>query len=167
MESKILDFDFAVAAREVIEKYWETIGHYRSQGRSLSQIYIALSKRDGYEDRISFAAFKASYYRQRKLKCSGDAKRDPVTINKVAETAPLPEIPIKSNKNSKPSGEIQSPALSLTSNQTTPSLDAVEKADPEPEAKKSVKKSVGEFKRLELGGTIEEQQAIAAAYFNR
>ncbi len=163
MKSKILDLDFARAPREVIEEYWETIEYYRSQGRSLNQIYIALSKKDSFEDRISFAAFKGCYYKQRKLKRNGEAKRDPVAISKVAETVPLPEIPIKSNKNSKPSGEIQSPVLSESSNQATPSLDAVEKADAEPEAKKTV----GKFKRLELGGTIEEQQAIARAYFNQ
>lgn len=106
MKSKILDLDFAGAPREVIEEYWETIEHYRSQGRSLNQIYTALSKKDSFEDRISFAAFKGCYYRQRNLKRSGEAKRDPVAINKVAETVPLPEIPIKSDKISKPSGEI-------------------------------------------------------------
>lgn len=165
MKSKILDLglDFAGAPRAVIKEHWETIEHHRNKGITLNQIYIALSKKEGFEGRICFVAFKSCYYRQRKLKHSGEAKRDPVAISKVAETVPLPEIPIKSDKDSKPSGEIQSPALSVSSNQTTPSLDAVEKANPEHKAKKTV----GKFKRLELGGTIEEQQAIAAQYFNQ
>lgn len=163
MKSKILDLNFAGASREVIEEYWETIEHYRNQGRSLNQIYIALSKKDGFEDRISFAAFKTCYYKQRNLKRSGEAKSDPVAINKVAETAPLSEIPTKSDKISKPYGEIQPSVLSESSNQAKPSLDAVGKADSEHKAKKTV----DEFKRLELGGTIEEQQAIATEYFNQ
>lgn len=157
MKSKILDLglDFAGAPRAVIEEHWETIEHHRNKGITLNQIYIALSKKEGFEGRICFVAFKSCYYRQRKLKRSGEAKRDPVAINKVAETAPFSEIPIKSDKISKPSGEIQSPVLSESSNQAEPLSDKV------PGTGKPSRKR----RKLDFSTTLEEHQRLAATEF--
>ena len=67
----IVDIEFENrSSTEVVEELLPTIEHYRSEGRTLPQIYAALCKRNllfaNSSSQITFSSFKGIYYQQRK-----------------------------------------------------------------------------------------------------
>lgn len=125
----------------VVRRFLNTIERYREEGNKIPQIYMALVRKHGIK--MTLGSFRNAYYRQRQNYTSDLPLSSPSATSQLQRDPP--ETPNKVSSDSKRSCKV------------------VDKADPEPKAKKSV----GEFKRLEIGGTLEQRRAIARAHFNQ
>ncbi len=128
-------------ANVIVRKAFDEIERCRVEGNKLPQIYEALVVE--HDLRVTFGSFKNAYYKHRQNK-KGHS-RENYQQSQVVE--PEPEIR-------------QEPAKTYSSSRSTEK--AIEK-----ETDTNSEDSNRPFQRLELGGTIEEQQAIAAEYFNQ
>ena len=97
----ILDAEFEKRSRiEVVEELLPTIEHYRSKGKSLSEIYTALCKKNLLSTdcsfQMSFATFKNTYYQKRQRKeASTDSQLErskPNGVEKEVEPAEAKQI---------------------------------------------------------------------------
>lgn len=152
MKSKILDLNFAGDPQEVIEKYWETIEHYRSQGKTLPQIYTALSKKDGFEDSLSFASFKGHYYRQRRLKRSGEEKRGLPVREEISPSSRKPLSDEESNLSDGNQSAVTEAGSGSKSSEGSPEVSDADK----PSKKR---------RKIDFSVTLEEHQRLAASKF--
>lgn len=152
MKSKILDLNFAGDPQEVIEKYWETIEHYRSQGKTLPQIYTALSKRDGFEDSLSFASFKGHYYRRRNQKRSGEAPRGLPVREDISPSSRKAWSDKESNLSDGNQSAVTEAGSESKSSEESPEVSGSEK----PSKKR---------RKIDFSVTLEEHQRLAASRF--
>lgn len=152
MKSKILDLNFSEASSEVINEHWNTIEHYRSNSRTLHQIYTALSQKEGFADWMSFAAFKTCYYRQRRLKRSGEEKRGLPVREEISPSSRKPWSDEESNLSDGNQSAVTEAGSGSKSSEGSPEVSDADK----PSKKR---------RKIDFSVTLEEHQRLAASKF--
>ncbi|MBE9062875.1 hypothetical protein [cf. Phormidesmis sp. LEGE 11477] len=154
MTDKILQLDFDKSScEEIIKDLMPTIDHHRSKGKTLPAIYAALCKKRllSIDDssQMAIATFRKWYYKYRQSDSVSSKK-----IRKVIKTSVIEE-----EKDSDLSVQL------FTSSNISDGERS--KSTPDEKSEESSVETEKGFKRLELGGTLEEQFEIGSMYFRQ
>ena len=155
MTDKILQLDIHKRSCEAIVKdLMPTINHYRSEGGKLSDIYAALCRKrlltiEDNSSQMALGTFRNWYYKHRKIGGASPKKTRKVVKEVAIEAERTPDL------------LVPPPDLSDSSDDESSELMLAEQPEEElPTNRKG-------FKRLELGGTLEEQFETGAMYFRK
>ena len=158
MDKGIVPLDFKKrSSSDTIKSLIPTIDYYRSKGKTLLDIYAALSEKDLLATRgssnMAFGTFRNIYYQQRKG----------VTATNVTKESFVKKPAVsRSSANRKRTQELPNPtAYRNDCDGDSPQADS----SFENEGDSAVTETG--FKRLELGGTLEEQFEIGSMYFRQ
>lgn len=159
MNSKPIEseLDFEPTSGEIVFAWMDVIEKYRKVKKTLPQIHAALLKKPDFS--LSFSSFKHHYYQLRKERSNESPPSTSVPSNGrvsssvvIAEPVPESRKPDIGSYEKKSQEVSQSPEFSEGTNAATKSTD---------------RKTTPPFKRIEIGGSMEEREAIARALFNQ
>ena len=152
-----LTLDFEATPREVVSSLMDGIEKYRRKKKTLRQIHAALSKDSSFS--LSFSSFRNHYYQLRKERCNKIPSSISVSSNGCVSSSVVVAEPVpKSRRSDTGSHEKKSQGASQSIELSEDTGTAIKSAD---------SKAAPPFKRIEIGGSMEEREAVARALFNQ